>query len=95
MKEREYDLKDRLIDFSVRIIRLSEALPDSKAGKHIQETDELISILFKGIETAKKNKNHHFHSCSDAGFPACPVDGRSSGTSNKPRFCPGRTSGRS
>jgi len=120
MKEKEYDLKDRLIDFSVRIIKISEALPDSKAGKHIssqllrsgtssapnyaegqsaesradfvhklkialkelreteiwlktivrakliqpeesiapliQETDELISILFKSIETAKKNK---------------------------------------
>ena len=34
-KRNEYDLKDRLIDFSVRIILLSEALPDSKAGKHI------------------------------------------------------------
>lgn len=27
-----YDLKDRLIDYSVRIIALSEALPDTKAG---------------------------------------------------------------
>jgi four helix bundle protein len=34
-KRNEYDLKDRLIDYSVRIILLSEALPDSKAGKHI------------------------------------------------------------
>lgn len=34
-KRSEYDLKDRLIDYSVRIIALSEALPDSKAGKHI------------------------------------------------------------
>jgi|GEM_PF-460564 len=33
--EREYDLQDRLIDFSVRIIALSEALPDTKAGKHV------------------------------------------------------------
>ena len=34
-KRNEYDPKDRLIDYSVRIILLSEALPDSKAGKHI------------------------------------------------------------
>ena len=33
--EREYDLQDRLIDYSVRIIKLSEALPDTKAGKHV------------------------------------------------------------
>ena len=34
-KEREYDLQDRLIDYAVRIIKLSEALPETKAGKHI------------------------------------------------------------
>lgn len=34
-KPGEYDLKERLIDYSVRIIALSEALPDTKAGKHI------------------------------------------------------------
>ena len=35
MKDRKFDLQDRLVDFSVRIIKLSEALPDSKSGKHI------------------------------------------------------------
>jgi len=30
-----FDLKDRLIDFAVRIIRTSESLPKSKVGKHI------------------------------------------------------------
>jgi four helix bundle protein len=35
MKGRIFDLQDRLIDFAVRIIRLSEAIPESKAGKHI------------------------------------------------------------
>ena len=119
-KDRQFDLQDRLIDFAVRIIRLSEAIPDSKAGKHIcsqilrsgtspapnygeaqsaesradfihklkialkelreteiwlkviirskliqpadqlapllQETDELIAILFKSAETAQNNK---------------------------------------
>jgi four helix bundle protein len=34
-KRNEYDLKDRLIDYTVRIIALSEALPDTKAGNHI------------------------------------------------------------
>ena len=32
---RHYDLQDRLIDYAVRIIALSEALPDTKAGKHV------------------------------------------------------------
>jgi four helix bundle protein len=35
MKERKYDLQERLIDFGVRVIALSEALPDSRAGKHV------------------------------------------------------------
>jgi four helix bundle protein len=120
-KEREYDLQDRLVDYAVRIIKLSEALPETKAGKHVslqilrsgtspapnygeaqsaeskadfvhklkvalkelretevwlkittrarmvgsgalikpllQETDELIAILFTSVETAKKSKD--------------------------------------
>ena len=119
-KEREFDLQDRLVDYAVRIIGLSEALPETKAGKHVssqilrsgtspapnygeaqsaeskadfvhklkislkelreteiwlkiitnaqmvksevrlapllQETDELIAILFSSVETAKKGK---------------------------------------
>jgi len=119
-KGREYDLQDRFIDYAVRIIKLSEALPETKTGKHVssqilrsgtspapnygeaqsaeskadfihklkvalkelreteiwlkiilkvkmikpasqmtsllQETDELIAILFASVETAKKNK---------------------------------------
>jgi four helix bundle protein len=118
-KERDFDLHDRLIEYAVRIIKLCEALPNSKTGKHIcsqvlrsgtapapnhgeaqsaesradfvhklkialkelretetwlkiilkaqlikpsdklepllQETHELISILYRSIETAKKN----------------------------------------
>lgn len=34
-KERAYDLQDRLIDYAVRIIKLSEALPETRAGKHL------------------------------------------------------------
>ena len=33
--KKKYDLKDRLIDFAVRIIRLSEKLPNTKTCKHI------------------------------------------------------------
>ncbi len=35
VKENGYDLEDRLIDFAVRIIRLTEALPNTKAGTHV------------------------------------------------------------
>lgn len=120
---KKYDLKDRFIDYAVRIIKLSENLPDTKAGKHIasqilrsgtspapnygealgaesrkdfihklkvalkelretevwikvilkskmvnnqerlepliKETDELISILFKSIDTAKEKMNNN------------------------------------
>lgn len=119
-KERGFDLQDRFIVCAVRIIKLSEALPDTRAGKHVsgqilrsgtspapnygeaqsaeskadfvhklkvalkelreteiwlkivaeakmvksaslvepllQVTDELIAILFKSVETAKKSK---------------------------------------
>jgi four helix bundle protein len=32
---RIFDLEDRLVEFSVRIIRLAEALPKTKVGNHI------------------------------------------------------------
>ncbi len=35
VKEGAFDLKDRLIDYAVRIIRLTEALPGTKAGTHV------------------------------------------------------------
>ncbi len=31
----KFDLEDRLVDFAVRIINVVEALPDSKAGRHV------------------------------------------------------------
>jgi len=34
-KTRAYDLQDRLIDYAVRIIKVSEALPETTAGKHV------------------------------------------------------------
>jgi four helix bundle protein len=118
MKERKFDLQERFVRYAVGIVKLSEQLPETKAGRHIcaqilrsgtspapnygeaqsaeskadfihklkialkelreteiwlkiiieaeliqqsetinyvlKETDELISILFKSIDTAKK-----------------------------------------
>jgi four helix bundle protein len=34
-ESRIYDLENRLIDFAVRIIKLAESLPKSRAGNHI------------------------------------------------------------
>jgi four helix bundle protein len=34
-KTKTYDLEERLIDFAVRVITVVEALPDTKAGRHI------------------------------------------------------------
>ncbi|MFO1484504.1 MAG: four helix bundle protein [Verrucomicrobiaceae bacterium] len=34
-KAKTYDLEERLIDFAVRVITVVEALPDTKAGRHI------------------------------------------------------------
>ena len=35
MKNKKYDLEERLIDFAVGILNLSENLPNTKAGNHI------------------------------------------------------------
>src|ERR1700746_2822753 len=34
-QDRKYDLEERLLDYSARIIQLVEALPRSRAGNHI------------------------------------------------------------
>jgi len=120
--QQKYDLQERFVDYAVRIIKLSESLPETKSGKHIcsqilrsgtspapnygeaqgaeskadfihklkialkelretevwlkiivrtkmiqpsdmvapllKETDELISIVFKSIDTARKNQDN-------------------------------------
>ena len=33
--ERKYDLEDRLLDYAARIVRLTDALPRSRAGSHV------------------------------------------------------------
>ncbi len=35
MDERSLEIEDRLIEFAVRVINVVEALPDTKAGKHV------------------------------------------------------------
>lgn len=34
-KARKFDLEDRLVDFTVRIIEIAEALPNTRAGNHL------------------------------------------------------------
>ena len=33
--QKKFDLQDRLIDYAVRIIHVSNQLPDTKSGKHV------------------------------------------------------------
>ncbi|MBN1673621.1 MAG: four helix bundle protein [Kiritimatiellae bacterium] len=33
----EYDLEDRLLDYAARIIRLTDALPGTRAGRHVAD----------------------------------------------------------
>lgn len=33
--EQRFDLEERLVDFAVRVISVVEALPDTRAGKHV------------------------------------------------------------
>jgi hypothetical protein len=67
--EPRFDLEDRLLEFSARIIRLVDALPNTRAANHLagqllrsgtspygnNETEELIRIFFSSIRTAEKN----------------------------------------
>jgi four helix bundle protein len=34
--EKKFDLQDRLIDFAVKVIKVTEALPNSRTGNHIR-----------------------------------------------------------
>ncbi|MBT3376400.1 MAG: four helix bundle protein, partial [Lentisphaerae bacterium] len=35
MAQRQYDLEERLLDFAVENIQLTEALPNTRAGNHV------------------------------------------------------------
>ncbi len=35
MDEKAFDLEDRLVDFAVRVIGVVEAMPESRAGRHV------------------------------------------------------------
>jgi len=39
-REKPYDLEDRLLEYAVRLIRLVDALPATKAGRHV--ADQLL-----------------------------------------------------
>lgn len=40
MKETKYDLEERLLEFAVRIVRVTESMPRSPAGVHV--ADQLL-----------------------------------------------------
>jgi four helix bundle protein len=40
VERRQYDLEDRLLEYAVRVIRLVDALPATKAGRHV--ADQLL-----------------------------------------------------
>jgi four helix bundle protein len=40
MKDRKYDLKQRLLEYAARIIKVAESLPTTKVGNHI--ADQLL-----------------------------------------------------
>jgi hypothetical protein len=51
------DLRERFVDYALKIIRLSEALPETeKAHAILEKTDELIATLLTSIEIGKKEK---------------------------------------
>src|SRR4030095_14346115 len=39
-REKPYDLEDRLLEYAVRVMRLVDALPSTKAGRHV--ADQLL-----------------------------------------------------
>ena len=64
MSERKYDLEDRLIDFSIRISEVVEALPNTKYGNYIG--NQLIRCgsspaLNNGEAQAAESKNDFIH----------------------------------
>ena len=36
MKDKKFDLQDRFITYAVRIIKVAEAMPNTKTGNHIR-----------------------------------------------------------
>ena len=64
MKRQTYDLEERLLEYSVRIIRIVEKLPSNRTINHVagqllrlEETEELIRIFVASIKTAEKKAN--------------------------------------
>jgi hypothetical protein len=55
MKKQTYDLEERRLEYSVRIIKIVERLPNTRTGNH-KETEELIKIFVTSIKTAEKKE---------------------------------------
>ena len=64
MKNQKYDLEDRLVDYSCRMIDVVEALPNSRAGNYIagQLIKSCISPTFNyGEVQAAESRNDFIH----------------------------------
>ena len=64
MDNRKYDLEDRLVDYSCRMIDVVEALPNSRAGNYIsgQLTKSCMSPTFNyGEVQAAESRNDFVH----------------------------------
>ena len=48
MKEQTYDLEERLLEYSVRIIKAVEQLPNTKTGNHVADKKpELLNDILE------------------------------------------------
>ena len=64
MKRQTYDLEERLLEYSVRIMKIVGRLPNTRTIRHVadqllrsEETEELIRIFVASIKTAEKKAN--------------------------------------
>jgi len=60
-KYKIFDLEERLIEFAVRIIKLTEALPDTKIGNHVRgqilKSGTLPAANYGGAQNAETPKD--------------------------------------
>jgi four helix bundle protein len=66
---RKYDLEDRLLEYAARVIRLTDALPRSRAGSHV--ADQLLRsgtspLSNHGEAQAAESPDHFIHKMSVA-----------------------------
>ncbi len=70
MEKQTYDLEERLLEYSVRIIKIIEQLPNTRVGNHVagqllrsgtspypnHGEEELVKIFVTSIKTAEKKR---------------------------------------